>query len=97
MESIIRNVKDIAGADRRGLEHVVGHELSDNQQVIIRVVEMEVIPNQQAKAAALDNLRKLSEQGSLHRQSQGCSEAEIDDAIEEAVRETRRQKRPSAE
>jgi len=38
MESIIRNVKDIEGDDRRSLEHVVGQPLRDNQQVIIKVM-----------------------------------------------------------
>ena len=38
MESIIRNVKDIPLDDRRGLEHVVGRQLLDNQQIIIQVM-----------------------------------------------------------
>ena len=38
MESIVRNVKDIEADDRRSLEHVVGQQLQDNQQIVIQVM-----------------------------------------------------------
>jgi hypothetical protein len=38
MESITRNISDIAPADRHALEHVIGQRLSENQRVIIQVM-----------------------------------------------------------
>jgi hypothetical protein len=38
MESIIRNVRDIPTDDRHALEHVIGHRLRENQQIIIQVM-----------------------------------------------------------
>ena len=40
MESIIRNVRDIESSERRVLEHVVGRQLQENQQVIIQIVTL---------------------------------------------------------
>jgi hypothetical protein len=42
MESIKRSVKDIDTADRRALEHVIGQHLSENQQVVIQVLDVDV-------------------------------------------------------
>ena len=42
MECIKRSVKDIETADRRALEHVVGQHLSENQQVVIQVLNVDV-------------------------------------------------------
>ena len=93
---IVRNVKDIDGGDRRSLEHVVGRQLSDSQQVIIRVVELAPAPDQATKRRALDDLAQLSEKGSQHREAQGVTEAEASEALDEAIRETRRQQRQQA-
>jgi hypothetical protein len=38
MESVIRNVRDIDSRERQALEHVLGRQLRENQQVIIQVV-----------------------------------------------------------
>lgn len=42
MESITRNVAEIGAADRQALEHVVGQQLRENQQVVIHIVNMDV-------------------------------------------------------
>jgi hypothetical protein len=42
VESIKRCVKDINVADRRALEHVIGQHLSENQQVVIQVLDVDV-------------------------------------------------------
>ncbi len=39
MDSVIRNVADIEGPDRRALEHLIGKHLAEHQQVIISVVD----------------------------------------------------------
>jgi hypothetical protein len=38
MNEVIRNVAEIDSADRQALEHVIGANLTDDQQVIISVV-----------------------------------------------------------
>ena len=40
MEAIIRNVRDIEASERHMLEHVVGRQLKENQQVIIQIVTL---------------------------------------------------------
>ena len=40
MESIVRNVRDINTSERLVLEQVLGHQLKENQQVIIQVVNV---------------------------------------------------------
>jgi hypothetical protein len=42
MESITLYVADIGIDDRQALEHVVGQQLSENQQVVIHIVSREV-------------------------------------------------------
>lgn len=41
MENIVLNVRDIAAGDRTAIEHVVGHALGENQQLIIQIVNVE--------------------------------------------------------
>ena len=38
METIVRQVRDIDSDDRHMLERVIGHELEENQRVVIQVV-----------------------------------------------------------
>jgi D-ribose pyranose/furanose isomerase RbsD len=44
MESVFRNVRDIDTRERQLLEHVLGRQLKENQQVIIQVVTLEREP-----------------------------------------------------
>jgi hypothetical protein len=44
MAEIIRNVGDIDPEDRRVLEHVLGQRLGQNQQLVIRVINLNVPP-----------------------------------------------------
>lgn len=44
METVIRNVGDFESADRRAIEHVLGTHLSENQQVLIQVLDAEKKP-----------------------------------------------------
>ncbi len=47
MESITRNVREIASEERRVYEAAVGHALKENQQVIIQVVTPPETPKQE--------------------------------------------------
>ena len=42
METVIRNVDEIDAHDRQALEHVLGQSLSENQQLVIRIVTLQV-------------------------------------------------------
>ena len=45
MEAIIRNVRDIESEERRVLEHVLGRQLQENQQVIVQIVTLNNEPD----------------------------------------------------
>ena len=42
METVIRNVGEIDAHDRQSLEHVLGHSLRENQQLVINIVTPQV-------------------------------------------------------
>ena len=55
METVIRNVGDIDAHDRLALEHILGHRLQENQQLVIRVVNLQVAPSPPAKSGGGEN------------------------------------------
>jgi hypothetical protein len=52
METIIRNVRDIESDERQVLEHVLGQELKQNQQVIFQVVTLREASSEHALTKA---------------------------------------------
>jgi len=44
MDTVIRNVGDMEPQDRQALEHVLGLRLLVNQQLLVRVVDLETEP-----------------------------------------------------
>ena len=56
MESTVRNVRDIKSSERLVLEHVLGHQLKENQQVIIKVVDVGMEPSELRDEAAPNQL-----------------------------------------
>jgi len=48
MEAVIRQVRDIDSDDRQVLEHVIGRQLTENQQLIIQVVTLGNMPAEHA-------------------------------------------------
>jgi hypothetical protein len=90
MEAIIRTVKDIEADQRHWLEAAIGHELQDNQQIIIRVLTPGAAPDQGTREAAFADLKKLSAQGAAHREALGVPEADAEVALNEAMQHVRR-------
>jgi hypothetical protein len=90
MESISRDVKSLETDERRLYESVVGHALHENQRVIIRVVDLETEPDQQARRAAMSRAVEIARQGREAAKAQGITEEEANAAIEEAIRDVRR-------
>ena len=94
MESIIRNVRDMEAGKRQSLEAVLGRQLQDDQQVIIRVLTPGVEPDALTKREALEHAQDLSRKAAKHRESLGVSEAEADRIVDEAMEHVRRRKGP---
>ena len=90
MESITRSVKEMEAGQWRSLEQVIGHELQDDQQIVIRIVTPEIDPDPEKRARAMADLRRLSEQAAKNCQNLGATEQEIDEAIDEAMNFVRR-------
>ena len=94
MESIVRNVNEIEAAERQVYEQVLGQQLRDNQQVIIRVLTPGVMPDKPTRDAALQRAAEIARQGREHAASQGVSEEQIDAALDEALEHVRSRKTP---
>lgn len=46
METVTRNVRDLGVGERSAAEQLIGHSLSDQQQLIIQVVGISIVPEQ---------------------------------------------------
>lgn len=81
MQTVVRNVRDLDQADRSALEHVVGHQLRETQQVIVKVVNIDLsagTPDANRKeGAGVPDWWKVYE---------GCSDDEID-RLDQAIRQ----------
>ena len=90
MEAIIRTVKDIETDQRHWLEAAIGHQLQDDQQIMIRVLTPGVASDEKTRDAAFADLKKLSAQGAGQREALGVSEADADAVLDEAMHHVRR-------
>jgi hypothetical protein len=90
VDAIIRNVKDIAADHRHWLESALGRQLTENQQVIIHVVDVGVEPDADARAQALEEAAAIGRCGRANAAVEAVSEEEVDAAIEEAIARVRR-------
>lgn len=45
MEAIIRNVRDMESSERRVLEHVLGQQLRENQQLFVSIMDVAPEPD----------------------------------------------------
>lgn len=90
MESIIRNVGEINTDERRLYESVLGRALRENQQVIIRVVEMDMEPDDVGRKVTLGRAVEIARQGCSAASAQGVTEEAAGEAIDEAIQEVRR-------
>lgn len=89
MESIIQNVADLEEAQRRWLETTLGRQLRDGQQVLIHVLTPGAPPDVVTKDHALADLERLAQQAAAHRKQHGISDAEADEALDEAMQSVR--------
>lgn len=76
MEEVIRNVRDLPTAERRAYERAVGHQLRENQQVILRVVTR-TDENASASDAIVSDDRPAQTIEDWAKIYQGLSEEEV--------------------
>jgi len=90
MESIVRNVSDLHADQRQWLESALGHQLRDNQQVIIQVlaVQNQAAPDEAGVEAAAPGGAAASddEVPEWCRVYEGLSDEEIAEIEEIALR-----------
>ncbi len=89
MESIIRNVKDLAADERRVYETVLRRELEDSQQVFVMVVSEPADPTSGQRARAWQALQELSKKAEQHMQQAGVSGAQWEAAVDDACEQVR--------
>ncbi|MGD0897756.1 MAG: hypothetical protein ABR915_07950 [Thermoguttaceae bacterium] len=89
MDSIIRDVSSIESDERRVYEAVLGHALREDQQVMLRVIELKKEPDESIRQKAREEFHELCGEGTENRQRQGISVEEADKALEEAMRAVR--------
>lgn len=76
MDTVIRNVGDMQPQDRQALEHVLGLRLLQNQQLLVRVVNLETEPGVAEGAGSKDAQSVLPAWCNVYA---GLSDAEIAD------------------
>ncbi len=92
MESIIRNVRDIEHGERKVLEHLVGRQLQENQQLIISVVVLGSESGEGAQATEPAPSDQLPDWCNVY---EGLTEKEIDE-LESIILQRANLTRPSA-
>lgn len=84
MESIIRDVSALDEAQRHTLEHVIGRELRENQQLVIQIVNLDLTPETSSPGTA-PVAGQLPEWCNVY---EGLSDDEIADIESAIVRST---------
>jgi len=74
----------------KSLEHVVGQPLRDNQEVMIQIIDLDMVPDDKSRRQALARAAEIAHQGRTNAAIRGATAEEIDADIEEATREVRR-------
>lgn len=92
MESIIRNVRDIASPERGVYESLLGQPLRDNQRVLVMILNPGAEPDESIRRKAMADFHELCRQGTEHRERQRVSIEEADQVLQEAVRAVRSRK-----
>ncbi len=89
MDSVIRDVKDIRPEERRIYETLIGHNLSQDQRILVAVLPSASDLNDSARHRAHNEFFELCKQGAENRERLGVSVEEADLILEEALRAAR--------
>jgi len=83
------SVVDLPGEDRRSVENLLGQPLQDNQEVYILAFQPGVVPDEGTRQQARASMRKTFAQTEAHADRKGICDAEIDEAVDEAMDQIR--------
>jgi hypothetical protein len=78
METVVHNVRELAGSQRSAAEQLVGHALNEDQQIVIQVVNLEA---RKAETSLSDDQSGLPDWFNVY---QGLSDEEIA-SLEQAI------------
>jgi hypothetical protein len=92
--SITRNVTDLVESDRQSLERLLGAPLSSAQRVHIVAYTPGQEPEPGTRARAADEIERILDCGAAYAREQDVTDAEIDEAVDEAMLTIRRQNSP---
>jgi hypothetical protein len=92
--SITRNVTELLESDRRSLEHLLGAPLNTTQMVHIVAYTPDQEPDSATRARAAGEIERILDRGAANARSQGVTEAEIDNAVDEAMQAIRQRSGP---
>ena len=68
MESIIRDVRDLVPGERHAVETLIGHDLTEDQRILVMVLPMETEPSDSVRLRAREDFLLLSKLGSENRE-----------------------------
>jgi hypothetical protein len=83
------SVGELAGNDRRSVEHLLGQSLQDDQQVYILAFKPGVVPDEDTRQRAAASMRQTFAKAEQHARQQRVGDAEIDEAVAEAMEHVR--------
>lgn len=81
MDPIVRNVRDINSSERRVLEHVLGQQLEENQQVIVQIVTLGMQPAEEERQPTATSAAGLPEWCNVYEGLTDRQVAEIEEVI----------------
>ena len=79
----------MGGDERRSVEQLLGHSLQDDEQVYLLAFKPGVVPDEATRRSALARMRRTFERTERVSTEQNRTDAEIDDAIDQALDEIR--------
>jgi hypothetical protein len=79
------SVSEMAGEDRRSVEHLLGRPLHDDQQLYILAFKPGTLPDEAARQRALASMQKAFAKSQQHAQQHGITDTQIDEAVDEAT------------
>jgi len=88
--TITKLVNEIHADEKRALEGMLGTSLASGQQVFILAYTPGAIPSDEARTSARRGIETILSENQAFAAEKGTTSAEADDAVAEAMRQTRR-------
>ena len=93
MESIIRNVTELAAPERQLYETVLGEHLEESQRVLVMVLKPGIEADESIRHKAMKRFHELCKEGSENRERLGVSVDQTDATVDEAIAHVRSEQR----